>query len=1562
MTFLKRLKWFSATLAFAGVVTSAAVWGDASRKPAAPPAVKAGKVFSEGVVGKFTNRPAVTYETRDGQTFFAIQVKPDLPAVAVRPRDIAILVDTTASQAGNPLETARMITREVIATANESDRISVWVVNTPRTTRNLFGDGAMRTPAQAKAALVALDAEYGSGAVDLKGTLERVAKGFDGKATRQQVILYLGDGESALNPLDEKTRFAVADDLRTQNIAFYAVPLGLPSNARNIHTMVSGTGGTVLRVNDDQTADQPAIVKSVAARFHQSMGVPVLCGATAMFAQAPAEVYPGKLPPLRADVPTLVVGRFEKGKVPAELTLALDGKVQGIPATAKVSIAVPAPAADNYFLGSVVSQWRDSGQIDAPAMLRADRTLAMAFETTRLAREEFLEQADWALGVKKFDVAKNLYEAAAKLDPEDPRTKSGLKLSGKLEKGEISLEDIKKATIRTAQGERVNVNQLVQEPKVDSKGAPLALPAPKEEPAPAADPNQLLRQEEAKQKIREQQTNVAVDETLSRARDLLKSGDPKSAKDLLVAQRDTVRVVGDLSEASRQKLLNRIDLLLTDVGSRGDAIVRAKAEENEKIARARQRLMVADQGVAREERIRERIRNFTTLMNQARYEDAYREALVMENEHVNEGRPVPIETLAVERIGQAGSNYRDFRELVRLREDRFLLTMMEVEKSHMPYPDEPAVHFPPAKVWRELTTRRREFSSTDFDRDFTPRQKQRFSILQSAMNQTLDLTSLTEPQYKLGLVLSILQDLISTKMKTDIKLYVNYNTFPNATDAKTMLKETDVNLAALKTVNENETLREITFKTVLDTVLRQAGWAFWITPDYLEIVPVDYAKTTKVFKVLPVEDLIVPIPNAVNTLSLAQNLQVLGQVFSLGGAQTFGGGNGFQAQGNGGGNGFNNGGGQGGGGQQQNANIAGQAFNGNGGGQGLAGFGGANNQFGQVGGGFSFGGGGQNGSSSTPPATELIILIQTVVDPGYWDPDISNSSQAKGQLLGLNPNDPNQPLVSGQGELVAAEPHPQAELNKLSLSMNTRSIVIYGRSRMHRTSGVLPLKAKEGMAGLPAANPDGRKLAGDFPKPLDPSRPAVKGPLVPPPANVVVSAQAPKLPKPGTALDAERIWKQAIDRGVRDPGAIIACADFLVKGREFKHAAELLKASLRTGITPERWYQDALAIALEESQGSAEDIERAYVSAVDLDASSPHAYLDVAQALNRLGQPDAAAKLCKVAAKLEPNVPDAYVHALACANNPKMDATYDLSAFAATGLLSRDWPSDRGELHAKARAHLSDMVKKLGSTNKKADADKLSAIIEADRRRDLVIELMWAGKADLDLRVTEPIGSQCSPLQPMTPAGGSLMSDLFDQKDDSHSEIYTAAQGYSGKYVVTVDKVWGATLGDKATVKVTKHQGMPDETVEYMTVKVGSATEVVVTLDAGRRQELAVLPAPQDMARYSVKSESNVQLQNKIRSLMNGNGSVGLSNTSGMAGGTGSSSKSVTSDAVAAGDKRHGDLSWSTRFMTNKTVGVDIRATTTIKADGTAHVSAAPVFDSGSSQMRVKLDLIPGGE
>src|SRR5262249_35295463 len=83
----------------------------------------------------------------------------------------------------------------------------------------------------------------------------------------------------------------------------------------------------------------------------------------------------------------------------------------------------------------------------------------------------------------------------------------------------------------------------------------------------------------------------------------------------------------------------------------------------------------------------------------------------------------------------------------------------------------------------------------------------------------------------------------------------------------------------------------------------------------------------------------------------------------------------------------------------------------------------------------------------------------------------------------------------------------------------------------------------------------------------------------------------PKKDATGKVLDPKTIWQEALKKGVEEPGLIIACADFLALNGEWAHAAEFLKANLRQGIVVEPWVYEALAVALRESGGSAEEIE-----------------------------------------------------------------------------------------------------------------------------------------------------------------------------------------------------------------------------------------------------------------------------------------------------------------------------------------------------------------------------------
>src|SRR5262249_32102241 len=133
--------------------------------------------------------------------------------------------------------------------------------------------------------------------------------------------------------------------------------------------------------------------------------------------------------------------------------------------------------------------------------------------------------------------------------------------------------------------------------------------------------------------------------------------------------------------------------------------------------------------------------------------------------------------------------------------------------------------------------------------------------------------------------------------------------------------------------------------------------------------------------------------------------------------------------------------------------------------------------------------------------------------------------------------------------------------------------------------------------------------------------------------------------------------------------------------------------------------------------------------------------------------------------------------------------------------------------------------------------------LAAEKTRDLVVELLWQGKnADLDLLVIEPAGSTCSATHKRTAGGGVLKADVLGQ-DEDRSELYTAAQAFSGTYTLAVKKALGNPSGGAATVRVTKFRGTPKQSVEVHSVSLADRKPIQVRLDGGSRTELASVPA-----------------------------------------------------------------------------------------------------------------------
>src|SRR5262249_6537692 len=129
-------------------------------------------------------------------------------------------------------------------------------------------------------------------------------------------------------------------------------------------------------------------------------------------------------------------------------------------------------------------------------------------------------------------------------------------------------------------------------------------------------------------------------------------------------------------------------------------------------------------------------------------------------------------------IGLLANNLSQIQELKRVREERFLLTMMQVERSHVPFPDEPPIQFPPAATWRELTRLRKEkYESSGFTDD-DPQTMRAIRNLKTKLSSPITLDKGIEANTPLKEALEFLSD------KFDVTILVNSPAFKQeGTDA-----------------------------------------------------------------------------------------------------------------------------------------------------------------------------------------------------------------------------------------------------------------------------------------------------------------------------------------------------------------------------------------------------------------------------------------------------------------------------------------------------------------------------------------------------------------------------------------------------------------------------------------------------------------------------------------------------------------------------------------------------------------------------------------------------------
>ena len=582
-------------------------------------------------------------------------------------------------------------------------------------------------------------------------------------------------------------------------------------------------------------------------------------------------------------------------------------------------------------------------------------------------------------------------------------------------------------------------------------------------------------------------------------------------------------------------------------------------------------------------------------------------------------------------------------------------------------------------------------------------------------------------------------------------------------------------------------------------------------------------------------------------------------------------------------------------------------------------------QFGNLGGQFGLQGGNQ--------ANVLIDLIRLVVAYKEWD----------NQSVGVQPS-----VAPTRRRPERRTGRPVEQLNSLGYYPPALALVVRGSTRYHPNSS---FKLKTGEAdfgfGLRPKGRKGKDLAGKPGQGLDGK--AAMAEFGPGNEDGIVNPKdTARAVLARSGKDAGKVWNEAFDRAITDPNLVLGAAEAMADMGEYGHAAEALKAGLRKGRAGGGWAFDALTIALQQSQAAPAEVERAALSAVDLEPTDPKAYLKAAKAENELGQVDAAIAYCRRAADIEPNLPSTYANALVYAERSS-DVKADVVHWATANLLGRDWTADGVDYHQMTRDRVGTIAAKYEADGRPADAARLTDLLAEETTRDLVVEVRWIGSADVDLSVTEPVGSVCTATHPRTTGGGVLKGDVLEQRDDNRSEVYTASRGYAGTYEIAVKAALGQPVGNKAQLVVTKFAGTDRQELQVYTVDLADPRPIAVTLDAGSRTELATLPPVDNTVRRETTDAASTYAP------------------TGMSAGAGAGSTNLLTTPTSVNTARAMPLvsTAAEEGVQAMTPGLpELRVSAKVSADrSNVEMTVSPVFAQLAEDIPLpRVRLLPGGE
>lgn len=585
------------------------------------------------------------YKTRQG-AWQAFALRDTEPAKQQIHRHV-LLIDTSASQVGFVREAGLKLVKDVAKQLPPTDQIQLLAMDT---SCQPLTDGFV-TPVSAEwaHAVKRLEIRTPLGATNLRTSLGVVVHQADGTPTS---LLWIGDGISAIHTLKVDEIANLSSQLTDAHIMVHSVVLGPRTNPQLPAALANLTGGVVHR-----------FTKAISCAGHiatslRSAGteIQILTADGSPIDVANSRVW------LRSDRHAIAFQSNHSNHVSTIEVVLADGRI-----VRWDDIAHETGGAEIRHLCEFTQQ--TAGLVTPVASLTMLDNTATQFQTL------ITTSATVAAKLQRmghFRQAESVARRAAELDTDNPRV----------------------ATILTSLR---GSSPFAQDGSADDGFYDKV----------SGDQSDPLRQAAERIEVRTQRLTQSVNAEIDRA-DTYAVGQPEYAESLLKDLLKTVQSAYDVAPEVGDELERRVVNAILAVKNRRDqAAAQQQLDAVRRAANEAQEHLVIQQDVLE--------LDLQTILDQVRglldrgrhgdidsYEDAETAARVAITKKPGNGP-----ALQALMVSEAAGQLDKARVLRELRADRFLETLYQVELSHVPFPDEPPVQYPPADVWRALTLSRK---------------------------------------------------------------------------------------------------------------------------------------------------------------------------------------------------------------------------------------------------------------------------------------------------------------------------------------------------------------------------------------------------------------------------------------------------------------------------------------------------------------------------------------------------------------------------------------------------------------------------------------------------------------------------------------------------------------------------------------------------------------------------------------------------------------------------------------------------------------------------------------